>query len=88
MQEAIMDRHTDAPDPRQHYASPQALADDTSLAPAEREALLREWQYDLEQRLRAIAEGMDPDAPDHDRLSAELRRVAHVHEAMANRLKA
>jgi hypothetical protein len=78
-----------APDPRHDYASPEGLADDAQLDQAQREALLAEWKYEVEQRLKAIAEGMDTgeatDPSGHALLSAELRRVSHVHDAVAGR---
>jgi hypothetical protein len=71
-----------APDPRQHYASPEQLADDPALGVAEREALLLEWKYELEQRLGATSEGMraaEPaDEADYARFAAELRRVSNA----------
>ncbi len=74
------DQH--APNPRRHYASPEQLADDAALDLAEREALLLEWKYELEQRLGATSEGMraaEPaDEADYTRLAAELRRVSNA----------
>lgn len=80
-----------APNPRKHYDSPEALAEDIELDLATREALLLEWKYDLEQRLEAESEGMGASgqagAAEHARLSSEVRRVSQAHEAVASELK-
>ena len=80
-----------APDPRLHYDSPEDLAEDIELDLAIRENLLREWKYDLDQRLEAESEGMGTSGPlataDHARLSAEARRVSQAHDQVSTDLK-
>ena len=80
-----------APDPRAHYDSPESLAEDGTLGIEQREALLLEWKYDLEQRLGAVSEGMAASvpghAPDQTQLAAELRRVTQAWDTVAAEAK-
>ena len=80
-----------APDPRTQYDSPESLAEDITIDLQQREMLLLEWKYDLEQRLAAISEGMDsstPDGiPDQSDLSAQLRRVTEAWDGVAAQVK-
>jgi len=80
-----------APDPRAHYDSPESLAEDSTLNIEQREVLLREWKYDLEQRLGAVSEGMAAStpghAPDQAQLSAELRRATQAWDTVAGEVK-
>ncbi len=80
-----------APDPRTQYDSPESLAEDSALDIRQREVLLREWKYDLEQRLGAVSEGMAASTPGHTpdqaHLSAELRRVSQAWDAVAGEVK-
>jgi hypothetical protein len=80
-----------APNPGLHYDSPETLAEDVELDLANRADLLLEWKYGLEQQLEAVSEGMGTsgpgDAPEHARMAAELRRVAHAHEAVSHEIE-
>lgn len=73
-----------APDPRQHYGSPEELREDVNVDLAEREELLRQWKLDLDNRLAAEAEGMSASDPmraeTEARLAAEARRVTKALE--------
>jgi hypothetical protein len=64
--------------PAKHYPSPQAIAEDETLSPAEKERALNTWEQDARQMLTASNEGMPgseegqtPD--DHHRLGEVLR---------------
>jgi hypothetical protein len=66
----------DAPDPRKHYDTPEMLASDETMPHEERLALLKEWQLEIENRLKAEEEGMSATDP----ISAK-REAALAHEA-------
>ena len=87
-QDSVEDK---APNPRKHYDSPEALAEDVDLDLATREALLLEWKYDLTQQLEAESEGMgapaSSGASQNARLAAESRRVSQAHDAVLAELK-
>lgn len=53
----------DAPDPRNQFASPQALVADPAIGPDEKKALLTDWDTDLAAQLGAEAEGMGGTGP-------------------------
>lgn len=76
-----------APDPRRHYSSPEELREDIELDLDTREELLRQWQTDLDQRLKAESEGMsasDPISPEKEsKLASEHRRVSKALENIA-----
>jgi len=90
---AVHQDHVDgkAPDPRAHYDSPEALAEDSKVDLARRAALLLEWKYGLEQQLDAQSEGMGASAPiepvQQASMMAELRRVAHAHAAVSHEIE-
>ncbi len=80
-----------APDPGEHYDSPEALAADNTLDLAKRAKLLTDWQYGLEEQLDAQSEGMgasDPIAPaEQARLTSELERVARAKASIADEIE-
>jgi DNA-directed RNA polymerase specialized sigma24 family protein/DNA-binding response OmpR family regulator len=67
------------PNPRKHFDTPEALLADPGLAHREKEALLTEWDSELDGRLNAESEGMsasDPiSAKREARLADEARKV-------------
>ena len=69
----------DAPDPRKHFTSPEALLANPDLTNQEKQALLSEWESEIDGRLNAEAEGMgfsDPlTARKEGRLADEAGRV-------------
>nr|WP_219895641.1 response regulator [Aquisediminimonas profunda] len=69
----------DAPDPRKHFDTPQALLDEPGLAAADKVALLTDWDSDMDGQLNAESEGMsasDPiSAKREGRLAKEAEKV-------------
>jgi CheY-like chemotaxis protein len=52
-----------APNPRKHFDTPEALLADPELADAEKQALLAEWDSEIDGRLNAESEGMGVSDP-------------------------
>lgn len=81
-----------APNPRQHYDSPEELREDVNLDIEVRHHLLTEWKQDLDRRLESEAEGMsasDPISEEREaRLAAELRRVCTALDALTAEIAA
>jgi len=72
-----------APDPRKHFATPEALLADPDLADAEKQALLTEWDSEIDGRLNAESEGMGVSDPMTVRKEARLADEAgHVKTAL------
>ena len=73
------DTERSAPNPRKHFASPEALLADPDLSDDEKRALLAEWDSEMDGRLNAESEGMgisDPlSAHKEARLANEAARV-------------
>lgn len=71
------------PDPRRHFDSPSALLADPELADGDKQALLAEWDSELDGRLNAEAEGMGISDPLTARNEARLADEAqHVKSAL------
>lgn len=60
---AILVMEDDTPDPRKHFDTPADLLADPGLADAEKQALLTDWDADLDGRLNAESEGMSASDP-------------------------
>lgn len=72
-----------APDPRKHFGSPEALLADPELADLEKQALLSEWDCEIDGRLQAESEGMGVSDPLSTRKEARLADEAgHVRSAL------
>jgi hypothetical protein len=52
-----------APDPRQQFDSPEALLASPDLSDEEKQALLTEWDSEIDGRLNAESEGMSAADP-------------------------
>lgn len=61
-----------APNPRKHFDTPTELLDDPELADAEKQALLAEWDSEIDGRLNAESEGMGVSDPLTARKEARL----------------
>jgi CheY-like chemotaxis protein len=76
---AIRVMEDDAPNPRKHFDTPQALLADPDLADTDKEALLTDWDSEIDGRLNAESEGMsasDPMSAKHEaRLADEAGQV-------------
>ena len=76
---AVEAMEDDAPNPRKHFENPKALLADPDLCDADKQALLSEWDSEIDGRLSAEAEGMgvsDPlTARKEARLADEARNV-------------
>lgn len=84
------DANDRAPHPRRHFTSPDLLVADASLTDAEKLALLQEWDLDLDNRLKAEAEGMSASDPISERKEAKLAeesaRVKRTITELAGRI--
>lgn len=73
----------DAPDPRKHFDTPEALLADTALSDDEKKALLSQWNSDIDDRLNAESEGMGISDPLSARKEGRLADEAgHVKTAL------
>ena len=71
------------PNPRKHFDTPEALLADPELNPAEKHALLTEWDSELDGRLNAEAEGMSASDPISARKEGRLANEAgHAKSAL------
>lgn len=61
-----------APNPQRHFHSPDLLLDDDSLTDREKYDLLREWDLEIDNRLKAEEEGMSASDPMRSRHEAKL----------------
>jgi CheY-like chemotaxis protein len=70
------------PNPRKHFDSPSALLADSGLADTDKEALLSDWDSELDGQLNAESEGMsisDPISANREALMAdEARKVKNA----------
>lgn len=72
-----------APDPRQQFASPEALLADPALGADEKQALLTEWDLEVDAQLSAESEGMGASDPLSARKEASLAdEASHVKTAL------
>ncbi len=60
------------PDPRKHFDTPEALLAEPHLSDAEKQALLTEWDSEMDGRLNAESEGMSTSDPISHRREARL----------------
>jgi DNA-directed RNA polymerase specialized sigma24 family protein len=76
---AVRVMEDEAPNPRRHFDTPDALLNDPALTAIEKQALLADWDSDMDGRLNAEAEGMgisDPlSARKEGQLADEAARV-------------
>jgi DNA-directed RNA polymerase specialized sigma24 family protein/CheY-like chemotaxis protein len=71
------------PNPRKHFDTPEALLADPELATDEKQALLAEWDSELDGRLNAESEGMSASDPISARKEGKLAEEAgHVKTAL------
>lgn len=74
----------DAPNPRRHFETPEALLADPELSNADKQALLSEWDSEIAGRLNAESEGMGVSDPLTARKEGRLADEAgHVKTALA-----
>ena len=64
-------------DVAQHFATPDALLAEESLTREQKQALLRQWEYDLHLLQVATEENMTGDAPP----GANAEQIRQVHAA-------
>jgi CheY-like chemotaxis protein len=80
----------DTPNPRKHFDSPEALLADPELTDDDKQALLAEWDSEIDGRLNAEAEGMgvsDPlSARNEARLAEEAGQVKTALTAIAEKI--
>ena len=69
---AVLVMEDDAPNPRKHFASPEALLADPELSDNDKQALLTEWDSEIDGRLNAESEGMGVSDPMSARKEARL----------------
>lgn len=69
---AMLVMEDDAPNPRKHFDTPADLLADPGLADAEKQALLTDWDADLDGRLNAESEGMSASDPISAKREARL----------------
>ena len=60
---ALSEREQATPNPRKQFDSPEALLADPDIADDEKQALLTEWDSELDRRLDAESEGMSASDP-------------------------
>jgi CheY-like chemotaxis protein len=81
---AMLVMEDDAPNPRKHFDTPEALLADPGLADAEKKALLTEWDSEIDGRLNAESEGMSASDPISAKREARLADEAgHVKTALS-----
>ena len=81
---AVQAMEDDVPNPRKHFDTPEALVADPELKADEKQALLTEWDSELDGRLNAEAEGMSASDPISARKEGRLADEAgHVKTALA-----
>ena len=74
----------DVPNPRKHFDTPEELMADKGLSDDEKQALLTEWDSEMDGRLNAEAEGMSASDPISERKEANLADEARkVKTALA-----
>ncbi len=73
----------EAPDPRKHFDTPEALLADPDLSNDDKQALLTEWDSEMDGRLNAESEGMGVFDPLTARKEGKLANEArHVKTAL------
>lgn len=80
---SVLVMEDEAPNPRKHFATPEALLADPDLNDEEKESLLTEWDSEIDGRLNAEAEGMSASDPMSHKREAKLADEAgHVKTAL------
>jgi DNA-directed RNA polymerase specialized sigma24 family protein/CheY-like chemotaxis protein len=80
---AVQVMEDDAPNPRKHFDTPEALLADPELKSDEKQALLTEWDSEMDGRLNAESEGMGVSDPISARKEGRLAEEAgHVKSAL------
>lgn len=69
---AVLVMEDDAPNPRKHFDTPEALLADPALAVQDKHALLTEWDSEMDNRLNAESEGMSVSDPISAKREAQL----------------
>ena len=87
---AALVKEDNAPNPRKHFDTPEALLADPELSNDEKQSLLADWDSELDGKLNAEAEGMgvsDPlSARNEARLADEAKRAKSALTAIQDRL--
>jgi CheY-like chemotaxis protein/DNA-directed RNA polymerase specialized sigma24 family protein len=73
---AILAMDDVTPDPRKHFDTPEALLADPQLAVEDKQALLTEWDSEMDNRLNAESEGMSASDPISAKREAQLAEEA------------
>jgi DNA-directed RNA polymerase specialized sigma24 family protein/CheY-like chemotaxis protein len=77
----------DAPNPRKHFDTPEALLADPALADSQKKELLTQWDSEVDARLNAESEGMSASDPISAQREARLADEAgHVKTALTEAL--
>ncbi len=80
---AVLVMDDDAPNPRKHFDTPEALLADPELSDDDKQALLTEWDSEIDGRLNAESEGMGVSDPLTARKEGRLADEAgHVKTAL------
>ena len=66
------------PNARKHFDTPQALLSDPNLADSDKEALLTDWDSEMDGRLNAESEGMSAADPMSAKREAKLADEARL----------
>jgi hypothetical protein len=69
---AIDEGNATAPNPRRHFHSPELLMADPATSDTEKQALLCEWDLEIDNRLKAEEEGMSASDPMRSSREAQL----------------
>ncbi|MVZ96098.1 response regulator [Sphingorhabdus sp. IMCC26285] len=69
---AILAMDDMTPNPRKHFDTPEALLADPQLADGDKQALLTEWDSEMDNRLNAESEGMSASDPISAKREAQL----------------
>jgi DNA-directed RNA polymerase specialized sigma24 family protein/CheY-like chemotaxis protein len=82
---AMLVAEDEAPNPRKHFDTPEALLADLTLSDVEKQSLLTEWDSEMDGRLNAESEGMSASDPISARREARLADEAgHVKTALTD----
>ena len=80
---AAIEGGSDVPNPRKNFDSPEALLADNELNNDEKQALLKDWDSEIDGRLNAESEGMSASDPMSAKKEAALAEEAtHVKTAL------
>jgi DNA-directed RNA polymerase specialized sigma24 family protein/CheY-like chemotaxis protein len=82
---AVLVMEDDAPNPRKHFDTPEALLADPDLTSEEKQSLLTEWDSEIDGRLNAESEGMSASDPmSHKREGKLADEAGHVKTALTH----